>query len=112
MPWLTPQEVAGPGYWPGCPLDPTDETEAAALQNLLDAAADQCRTFANVLPAFTPIPERWRQAQGLQARALYRSSTAAAGDTLGEDGFTVTVYPMDWNVKALLRPPAGVPVIA
>lgn len=112
MPWLTPGEAAGPGYWPGCPLDPDETAEADALQRLLTAAETQCREFAGVLPTFTPIPETWRLAQALQARALYRASIAGSGDSIGEDGFTVTVYPMDWTVKNLLRPTAGVPVIA
>lgn len=47
----------------------------------------------------------------MQARALYRAGVAGSGENIGEDGFTVTVHPMDWTVKALLRPPSGIPVV-
>jgi hypothetical protein len=40
----------------------------------------------------------------MQARAVYNSVKAGSGDQVGPDGLTVTVYPMDWNVKNLLRP--------
>ena len=60
-------------------------------------------TFEPVIPA--PIPGRFVLAQIMQARALYRSMLAGSGDGIGADGLlSVTVFPMDWTVKNLLRP--------
>lgn len=51
-----------------------------------------------------PVPDRLVLAQVMQARALYRSALAGSGDGIGADGLSVTVFPMDWTVKNLLRP--------
>jgi len=88
-------------YWPDAPLD------VDVLTSYLLAAWEQCDIFLppHAYP-FPPdaVPERWKQAQIMQARALYRSGVAGSGDTTGGDGLTVTVFPMDWTVKNLLRP--------
>lgn len=74
----------------------------AELFVLMQTAKDQCEAFA---PALTgPIPLRFRQAQAMQARALWNAGHVAQNDQFGGDGMTVTVFPMDWTVKALLRP--------
>lgn len=88
---------------------PADE---AVLTSYLRAAYDQCveylphkRTDWGVLVPVEPInTERLRLAQIMQARALYNSVTAGGGDQLGPDGLRVTVFPMDWTVRNLLRP--------
>jgi len=77
---------------------------------LLAAARTQCEAFAPALEEGEDVPENYRLAQALQARALYRSGIAGSGDQIGPDGLTVTVFPMDWTVKRLLRPET-VPVI-
>jgi len=102
--------------WADAPLD------ADALARYLGAAYEQCldflpyitvsvtdpvtgevtETFEPVIP--TTIPERFVLAQVFQARALYRSALAGSGDAIGADGLSVTVFPMDWTVKNLLRP--------
>lgn len=56
------------------------------------------------------VPDRYVAAQVLQTRALVRAGIADTGDMTGGYGETVTVFPMDWQVKALLRP-AGKPVV-
>jgi hypothetical protein len=55
------------------------------------------------------VPESWRLAQVMQARAQMRSLTAGRDDNMAADGLTVTVYPLDWNVRQLLRPKRGRP---
>lgn len=101
-------------YWPGAvDLDP-DELDA-----LLTSSAIQCDAYAPKL-TFTDTavdgttteyedyaPENYLHGQALQARALYRSTMAGSGDQIGVDGQTVTIFPMDWTVKALLRPKRG-----
>lgn len=79
---------------------------------VLSAAAEQCEAFAPD-PAGdvdVEIPERFKLAQVMQARALYRAGLARQDNQIGVDGMTVTVFPMDWQVKALLRP-KGKPVL-
>lgn len=88
-------------FWPECTLQP-QETEGLIL-----AAHAQCVAFAPALPAeVTQIPANYRMAEVLQARALYRAG-ASSQDQFGVDGATVTVFPMDWQVKSLLRPPSA-----
>lgn len=87
--------------------------DLGALAAVLTAAAGQCEAFAPALPAApAPLPHGYLLAQGMQARALWRSGTVGGGDQYGAEGYTVTVFPMDWTVKALLRPKAGRPVVA
>lgn len=85
--------------WPDAPYE---------SQIFLEAAQEQCETFAGPVP--TPAA-RHRLALVMQARALHRSTVAGSGDQMGGE-FTVTVYPMDWTVKSLLRPAPGIPVMA
>ena len=104
--WLTPFEVRAEPYWPTC-----DVNLDTALATLLTSARIQCEAFAPALAADAVIPENYRLAQAMQARALYRSTTVGSGDQFGADGLTVTVFPMDWTVKNLLRPRRGLPVL-
>lgn len=74
----------------------------------LESAQAQCEAFAGPVP----LPEaRHKLALLMQARALHRSTVAGSGDSLGGE-FTVTVFPLDWTVKSLLRPTPGIPVLA
>lgn len=89
--------------WADAPGEPT-------LTVLLDAAEVQCSTFAGVteLPVDLQEQGRYKMALLLQARSLQRSSVTGSGDQIGGD-FPVTVFPMDWTVKSLLRPIPGCP---
>lgn len=98
--WVEEELVVG--WWPEAgDLDPE------VLTSYLLAAWEQCVAYLPpkwLIPYPPVIPESWVQAQIMQARALHRSNVAGSGDQLGGDGFGVTVYPMDWTVKNLLRP--------
>lgn len=78
--------------------------EDPVLYSLLRSARDACETFA---PAVEVVPEHYRRAQLLQAIGVWNSSRSTT-DRQGAGDFAVTVYPLDWNVKQLLRPKAGV----
>ena len=89
---------------------PSDE---AVLTRYLKSAFEQCVEFlpqrrddaGALVPVIPdPVPERFRLAQIMQARALFNSVISGPSDNLGPDGLTVTVFPMDWSVKNLLRP--------
>ncbi|MDJ0336435.1 hypothetical protein QMG83_14505 [Salinibacterium sp. G-O1] len=89
--------------WPDAPED------YQTCGRLLEAAYIQCSEFA---PAFEgALPETYRLALIMQTRALWQSTVSDTQDGMGEGGFHVTVFPMDWTVKALLRPKRGVPVV-
>ncbi len=84
----------------------------AELLSYLQSAYEQCVEFAPALAAdVVDIPRRYVQAQVMQARAIWRSLSAGDDNGIGPDGLTVTVFPMDWTVKALLRPKRGRPVV-
>lgn len=104
--WLTSSDVDLASFWPGSiDLDPD------ALDAYLAAARKQCEDFAPPLEVGAPVPHEYRLAQALQARALARSGIVGSGDQLGGYGETVSVFPMDWTVKRLLRPQTR-PVVA
>jgi hypothetical protein len=92
--------------WPDAP---TDDTEEATLGLYLGAAQQQCLDFLD-LPEpeedeeEEPAPDNWRLALIMQTRALWQASRVNEQDQIGLDGQQVTVYPMDWTVKNLLKP--------
>lgn len=78
---------------------------------LLQAAYEQCVAFAppvEVVDGVGEVPASYIKAQIMQANALRRSNRVGTNDQVGSD-FPVTVFPMDWTVKALLRPAQGIP---
>jgi hypothetical protein len=78
------------------------------VQDLLDAAHVQCQTYLGAEPE--SITANLKLAEILQARALHRSGYVGTGNAVGAD-FPITVFPMDWNVKRLLRPAPAVPKV-
>lgn len=94
------------GEWIDAPQD-----WGNTLETLLDAARVQCEAFAPALVDGADVPVNYRLAQLMQARALWQSTKANPQGELGEGGFAVQVFPMDWTVRALLRPRRGVPVV-
>lgn len=80
--------------------------EDVTLYSLLHSARVACEEFA---PVVDVVPEHYRRAQLLQAIGVWNSSRATSADRLGAGEFSVTVFPLDWNVKQLLRPKAGLP---
>jgi hypothetical protein len=85
--------------WPDAPKSDV------RLWGLLNTAREQCEEFAPALPDGQRVPSRYREAQLMQAQALWQANKTGDGDVIGADGTTVRVYPMGWNVKAVLRPP-------
>lgn len=94
--------------WADAPVD------EAVLSRYLRAAHGQCLDYlphrrddvtGELVPVVPdPVPDTFVLAQIMQARALWNSVTAGSGDQIGADGQAVTVFPMDWTVKNLLRP--------
>lgn len=98
-----------PELWPGA-VDLTD----GSLAILFAAAVERCTDFqpkAAQANADDNLPSSYVLAQVLDARALARAGFVGENDQMGSLGEGVTVYPMDWQVKSLLRPKKA-PVVA
>lgn len=96
--WLTLEQARN--LWADAPLDDV------LLYQILETAKAQCIAYA---PTFTgTVPLQYVQAQGLQARAIYQSVIANQQDNVGVDGFQVRVFPLDFTIRAMLRPKRAV----
>ncbi|KKX97192.1 hypothetical protein [Microbacterium sp. Ag1] len=53
-----------------------------------------------------PVPSTWRDAQIMQARNVLNSGTVKPGGGFGNDEYEygASSFPLDWSVRALLRP--------
>ena len=105
--WLDASSATLAELWPGS-VDYSPET----VTEFLAAARAQVEAFAPTLADPDDVPGRYALAQALQARAIARATTAGDGGQMGGDGLTLTIFPMDWSIKALIRPVKGRPVIA
>lgn len=94
--WLSLEQARA--QWADAPLDDV------FLFQLLDTAKEQCLAYAPALLLGAPVPARYIQAQLTQARALYQSTIANQNDNVGIEGFTVRVFPLDFTIRAMLRP--------
>ena len=88
-----------PELWPGY-VDLTP----VALDLVLVAAREQCTDFGPVLEDPDVIPARWVIAQALQAKGLTQAGFVGTDGQIGALGEGVVAWPMDWQVKNLLRP--------
>lgn len=80
------------------------------LSLLIGAALTQVKAYAPALPAGMPVPPAYLWAQLLQTKNLWNAGSASGEESGGGD-FVLRPFPLDWQVKALLRPKRGVPVI-
>lgn len=80
------------------------------LAQLVTAAQDACEAFAPALPVdSTTIPDRYRLAQLMQVKNLWNAQQTAPSGEFGGETFAIQPRPLDWHVKALLRPQRGRP---
>lgn len=111
--WDSAQAAA---TWPDAGHLPT-----GTLERLLQVAYDQCAPRARVYDTAAaawrpwtstdPVPERLKEAQLQQAKALWSFERTGGGDYIGPDGSQVRVYPMGWQVEQLLFPDDAVGMI-
>lgn len=101
--WATPEDVRD--RWPDAPMND------AVLESMIEAAHGQVAAYAPALPEDAEVPARYLEAEVLQVRALYNAQERD-GDVLGfGDGFAVRVRPLGQDVRSLLRPRRGAPVL-
>lgn len=79
---------------------------------LLDTARVQVEAFAPKTAVGSPVPLRYKQAQLMQARNVWNAAKADPAGQLGDEGFAIRPFPMDWTVKNIIRPKNPVPVVA
>ncbi len=94
--WLTLETARA--QWADAPLDDI------FLWQIMETARIQCIEYAPALPLGAGIPLSYVQAQLTQARALYQSTIANQNDNVGMEGFAVRVFPLDFTIRAMLRP--------
>jgi hypothetical protein len=102
--WATLEDVRA--RWADAPLDDN------LLGDMILAAHEQLLAYAPTpLPEDDAIPQRYVEAEALQTRALGQAQDRD-GDVIGfGDGFAVRVRPLGAEVRSLIRPRAGRPVI-
>ena len=103
MTWATIDQVRD--RWADAPLDDV------VLTSMLEAAHEQCVAYAPALALGATLPASYVEAEVLQLRALYQAQERD-GDVIGYgDGYAIRVRPLGQDVKSLLRPRRGKPVI-
>lgn len=60
---------------------------------------------------FGNIPEGYRKAQLLQARNVWNSSKASPQGDFDSGSYGLSSFPLDWQVRQLIRPKRGRPVL-
>ncbi|MFC5930207.1 hypothetical protein D6T64_05645 [Cryobacterium melibiosiphilum] len=58
------------------------------------------------------VPLRYKQAQLMQTRNLWNAAKSDPSGQMGDDGFVIRPFPMDWVIKGIIRPKNPVPVVA
>lgn len=101
--WATTGDVRE--VWHDAPLN--DEL----LQRMIDAAHAQTLAYAPALADGAAVPANYVEAEVKQVRANGQGYERD-GDVVGfGDGFAVRVRPLAGDVKALLRPRRGAPIV-
>lgn len=108
--WHTPETVRA--EW-----EDAEQIGDDLLAQLVAAARDAVVAYAPALrPALTTpeqpevqIPDRYRLAHLMQVRNLWNAQQTGPQGDLGGETFAIQPRPLDWHVKALLRPATGRP---
>lgn len=81
--------------------------DATRMQSLLDVSKAECLVFSPVSSTDPDdIPEGHRWAHLAHARNIWNAEKVNPSGGIGDDqqGFALTPFPMDWSIKARLRP--------
>lgn len=90
---------------------PSDQVEAYNMLNGARGAVEDYDDGRVLTGPTVAVPDRFRQAQLMQARAVWNATKTGSEEQIGVDGFAVRVYPLDRNIRQLIRPRSGRPVI-
>lgn len=82
------------------------------LQSLLEVAKVQVTAYAPKIADPANIPTHVQLAQLRQAQNLYNAGRVDASGGIGDGSdFIMRPHPLDWHIKAMLRPRRGVPSV-
>lgn len=115
--WLTSASPMLATLWPDGDLVDPD-----TMDLYLAAAKAECLAFAPeppalivqdgfVVPAANAVPDEWVIAQVLHARNKYNAGAVGPTGATDGSGYGLTAFPLDWQVKQLLRPQRGMGAI-
>lgn len=122
--WLTTEELAD--LWPDAPEDGMLSLLNVTAIAQLEAYAPGASNPSAPLPlgaggdgedgyggydVAEEIPSSWKLAQLMQVRSLFNASRVDSGGSYGDAEFAYTPHPLDWQVKAILRPKRGRPAV-
>jgi len=85
--------------------------DSGTLTMYLEVAKSQVLAYAPALANDAPIPEAYAVAQLMQARNIWNASKVSPSGDINTGSYASTPFPLDWQVRQLLRPRRGVPVI-
>jgi hypothetical protein len=66
----------------------------------------------DLYPYETNIPESWQLAQIFQARNIFNSAKVGPSSEFDGSGYGLSAFPLDWQVRQLVRPQRAVGAIA
>lgn len=82
------------------------------LWEILAVAKHEVVAYAPALAVGATVPVHYRKGQLMQARSLWNASKVdPSSGAMGDDSFAITPFPLDWQVKQVLRPKRAVPVV-
>lgn len=85
---------------------PEDDRE---LYELLHIAQHAVIEYAPVLAEDEPVPLNYVKAQLMQARNVWNSTEVQPSGETGMESFVVRPFPLDWQIKQILRPKRALP---
>ena len=114
--------------WADAPTDEDDEAPDASLEELLSVAKLAVRAYAPALPdeggliidedgyivpaEGSEIPDNYRVAQLMQARNIWNAAKASPSGGFDNGEYGLQSFPLDWQIRQLLRPKRGLPAIS
>jgi hypothetical protein len=103
--------------WPDAPSDYGDDGDDTLLE-LLAVAKEAVLAYAPAVPVTEPpadpdvIPDGYRLAQLMQARNVWNSAKTSSSSDLDAGQYGISAgFPLDWQVRQLIRPKTGKPWI-
>lgn len=92
---------------------PTDDgaDEDATLLELLEVAKGAVLAYAPAVEDLE-VPTNYRVAQLMQMRNIWNSSKASPAGEFDNGSYGLSSFPLDWQIRQILRPKQGKPVIA
>jgi hypothetical protein len=87
--------------------------EDTLLQDLLDIAKSQVEAYSYPISSTSWVGQpSLRLGQLMQARNIWNAQKVdPSSGGMGEDGFVMRPFPLDWMVRQILRPKRGKPVM-